>query len=49
MLEFLLETGSGQMTTKDFSKDTLDDVVSGSIHSNGGEIALQTKVYCEGA
>lgn len=36
------------MTAKDLSEDTLDDIVSGSVHCDSWEVALQSQVYCEG-
>ena len=36
------------MSLQDFSKDSLNDIISGSVHGNGGEIPLQPEIDCEG-
>ena len=35
------------MSLKDLSEDTFNDIISGCVHSNTGEVSLKTKIYSE--
>ena len=49
VLEFLLKTRGSQMVSQNFSENSLDDVISGCVHGDGGEIPLETEIDSERA
>jgi hypothetical protein len=46
-LQSFLESRSGKMVSQDLTKDSLDDIVSRSVHSNGREVSLQAEIHSE--